>query len=214
MKKIIGISASNIITAKNNSASTKTCQLVKEHIEKIYSKDDFVIAIIELSDYDLKSCIMCEKCITKNRCYHDEDFNKILNKLATADGIYFVIPHYAGLPSKLVIMFEKLEEIFYLNYCKGNDYRPIDNVPVVIIAHGGMMENYEDLYLENLLGPVKNIVLALGLQVVKLDGQPGVMFGVENYYKKDKTVTPGMEHNWQNINNEIKPLINKFLDCL
>lgn len=212
MKKIVCISASNIITAKGNSSSTKTCKIIKEMVEK--NSKEFKVEIIDLIEYDLLPCNMCEKCIPSNKCQNNSSFNEINSIISNSDGIFIVCPHYAPIPSKLIILFEKLEEIFYLNYCINPDYKtPYLGKPVGIIGHGGMIDKYKDIYRSNLLIPISNVIKALGMDVVKLNNDyEGVLFGVEGFVKNPSNLAPRIEHNWEKIRKTIKPLVETLVE--
>ncbi len=113
--KIVCISAANIDVARNNSASVHACELVRDLLQSEHP--DAEVDIVPLIDYEMMPCHMCGKCLEKQRCARDEAFNQVFEKMIAADGIFLVVPHYAPLPSKLMILFEKMEEIGYLNWC-------------------------------------------------------------------------------------------------
>jgi NAD(P)H-dependent FMN reductase len=155
---------------------------------------------------------MCEECMPSNKCTRNPDFNKLTDKLKTSDGIFFVIPHYAPVPSKLIILFEKIEEIFFLNTCQDKKFSfSLSDKPVGIIAHGGMIENYEKYYQENILVPMKNVLRAIRMDVIEIDDKPGVMFGAKDYNEQEKTITPGIEHDWEMIKQKVTPLVDEFM---
>ena len=210
--KLTCISTSNVSTAKGNSVSTKTAQIVKGLIEEQDDQNQHNVDILELIDYDLKPCSMCEECMPSNKCTKDSDFNKLTDKLKTSDGLFFVIPHYAPVPSKLIIMFEKIEEIFFLNTCQDKKFSfSLSDKSVGIIGHGGMIENYERFYQENILNPINNVLRAIRMNVIEVDGNPGVMFGAKDYHEQEKTITPGIEHNWDEIKKKVTPLVDEFM---
>lgn len=211
MKNILCISASNVITAKDKSASTKTCQLIHELIENTHI-ENFDIRTIKLIDYDLMPCNMCEQCIPSNQCSKDDGFNEIFESMIAADAIFIVCPHYAPIPSKLMILLEKLQEIYYLNYCNNSDYKfPLIKKHAAIVAHGGMIENFEDIYKENLLNPLRRAFGGIGLQIAKVGDDFGVVFGAKDFIKRDDAIPPDISHDWDNIKSIIKPLVDEVL---
>jgi multimeric flavodoxin WrbA len=135
--KIVCISAANIEVARGNSASVRTCQLVGELFRAL--RPDAQIEVVPLLDYEMRSCIMCGGCVTTQRCVHDEAFNRVLEKMAAADAIFLVVPHYAPIPSKVMIMTEKMEEMCFLGWTADEKhYRaPLAEKPLGIIGHGG-----------------------------------------------------------------------------
>ncbi len=211
MKTILCISASNIVTAKDKSASTKTCQLIGELIEETNPKA-FNIRTIKLIDYDLTPCNMCEQCVPSNQCPKDSGFNDIFEAMIEADAMFVVCPHYAPIPSKLMIVLEKLQEIFYLNYCDNKDYKfPLIRKHAAIVAHGGMIESFEKVYRNNLLTPLKNAFGGIGLQIAKVGEDFGVVFGAKDFIENDNSITPNISHDWDNIKSIIKPLVDEIL---
>jgi hypothetical protein len=175
------ISASNVSTTRDKSKSLQVATKIENGLNQINKQ----IEIIDLRDYQLSFCIMCEKCNANQRCVLDNDFNEIFEKWIKHDQIILVVPHYALIPSKLLCMFEKIQEIYYLNYCSGRQNDQVKNV--MIIAHGGMIENYEDVYVNNIIKPLKGIIENIGSKVENDKIDNALCFGVKKYLStKDK----------------------------
>lgn len=133
--QIICISASNVEPAREHSASTRACELIRELAQ---AECDAQVDILPLIDYELTPCRMCSKCLAAGNCIRDNAFNQIYARLAEADAVFVVCPHYAPLPSKLMMLLEKLEEICYLNWCQNQQYQTIVyRKPIGLVAHGG-----------------------------------------------------------------------------
>jgi multimeric flavodoxin WrbA len=69
--------------------------------------------IIQLADKDIEFCNICEKCLSSD-CSLEDDFNQILEKMKTADGIVFVVPKYLFLASKFLCFLERLATIQHM----------------------------------------------------------------------------------------------------
>lgn len=170
------ISASNVSTSREKSKSLQVATKIKNGLNQIKNE----IEIIDLRDFQLSFCIMCEKCNSIQKCVQDNDFNEIFEKWKKHDQIILVVPHYALIPSKLLCMFEKIQEIYYLNYCSGKQNNQVKNV--MIIAHGGMTENFEDVYMNNIIKPLKGIIESIGSKVENDIISKDLCFGVKKYF--------------------------------
>ena len=207
--KIICVSASNVEQARPNSASTHTCELIREILlakPSLHAE----VEIVPLVDYGLTPCNMCGKCFETGRCNDDKQFNLIFEKLIGADGLFFVVPHYATIPSKLVMLLEKLEEIMYLKTYDDPDYRsPLYKKPVGIIAHGGQTEEAISYYKSALLDPMATALTSVQMQVVGASEKwpYGVAFGVKNISKRPDSIFVEIEHDWSSIQERIRPLV-------
>jgi hypothetical protein len=67
---------------------------------------------------------------------HKERRFNYLNEQIAKHGSYIIVaPHYAGIPSKLIMIIEKLLEISYLKYYSGvKDAYPLKN-RLLILSH-------------------------------------------------------------------------------
>ena len=214
--KITCISASNIVGAKAHSASTRTCLLIKDMIRQIVKiKTD--VEIIRLIDYDLVPCQMCGKCINNLACVNDEGFNQIHAKMAASDAIFFVCPHYAPIPSKVMILLEKLEEMVFLRTTDNPDYRfTLFNKPIGIIVHGGQTEEALPYYKAYLLDLIANAMSSIQMRIIGAgnDWEKGVVFGIRNITKPHGSIFVNIEHDWKLIEGRITPLVENVMNTL
>lgn len=202
----------------DKSTSITTCNMIKTIIQRDYSLE-ISINILPLVNFDMKPCILCGNCHRDNQCKFDEAFNKLLNQLLESDAIFLVVPHYSPIPSKLIILFEKLNEIIYSSWLNDPEYVfPLSGKPVGIIGHGGMAESDEVLkyYHDNLISPVANTLKSLSLKIVGHSEQfsKGAPFGLkdENCLKKtEKILFPEIVQDWTLIESRIKPLVDNLL---
>lgn len=208
--KIGIISASNVSTSGLNSISLRTCGIIKAKLKEKY--DDISTEIVDLRDYSISPCDMCEGCSETRKCIKDNDFNALWNKLETIDGFIVVCPHYASIPAKFIIMMEKIQELFYLQYCKGSK-EPflLKGKKAGVIAHGGMLENYENLYRENIIVPLTNMLRAVGMDVVNTREEDPLCFGVKGYAKSSSGLTPNIIPDFENIEVIIERLLELYV---
>jgi multimeric flavodoxin WrbA len=212
--KIVAISAANITVARGHSASTHACELIRDSIAS--EQPDASVEIVPLIDYDLKPCRMCSECFDAGKCVRDEAFNTLYEKLIAADAIFLVCPHYAPLPSKVMIVLEKLQEMMFIRSCDDPTYHfPLSGKPLGIVAHGGQTDEAMPYYKTALLDPLANAFSSIGLCVV--DGEQwanGVTFGVKSITKPAESRFVTIEHDWDAIHTRIAPLVHNVVTRL
>lgn len=207
------VSASNVQNARQQSASTRTCELVAE-ILRSQPGADVQVEIVRLLDYELTPCRMCGDCFINSECERDPDFNRVFAHLKAADAIFLVCPHYAPLPSKLVMLLEKMEEIAYLNSCANPDYRfPLHGKPLGLIAHGGQGEAAVPYYRQALLEPLANAFSSLQARVIPSDAENplGAAFGIQSISGQTDSIFVKIEHDWDIVRRRITPLVMNVL---
>jgi multimeric flavodoxin WrbA len=213
--KVVCLSASNVEAARRHSASTQTSELVRDIIfENQTPAVD--VQILPLIDYELKPCCMCGRCFDSGRCVRDEAYNQIFEELSSADRIFIVAPHYATIPSKLVMLFEKIQEMAYLKGCADENYCfLLADKPVGLIAHGGQTEEALPAYQKGLLKPMANILGSVGMQVVGPDDDhpDGVVFGITSLNKSRDSIFVDIQHDWESIRQRITPLVEKVMQA-
>jgi hypothetical protein len=215
--RIACVSAANIEVARGNSASVHACELVRDLLQ--VEKPGLEVEIIPLIDYEMLPCRMCGKCLDAGRCARDEAFNQVFEKLAAADGLFFVVPHYAPLPSKLMILFEKMEEIAFLSGCADPTFRfPLHQKPVGIVGHGGQPGTPEVLayYRRMLLEPVASALGSVSVRVIGAgqDWPNGVVFGIRSIEKNPGSIFVDIRHDWDEVRERIAPLVRNVAAVL
>lgn len=215
--RIVCISAANIEVARNNSASVRACELVKEII--LAKMPEAEVEIVPLIDFEMKPCRMCGACYPSGRCAHDAAFNQVFAKLTAAHGAFFVVPHYAPLPSKLMMLFEKMQEIAFLGWCADAGYRfPLAQKPVGVIGHGGQETSADTLayYQRMIVEPVAAALRAVSLQVIGSDaGSPhGAAFAIQSITRRDGSIFVDIQHDWDDVRQRIAPLARHLAAAL
>jgi multimeric flavodoxin WrbA len=210
--KITCISAANIEVARQNSASVHTCELIRGLLQAAHP--DAMIEIVPLIDYELNACRMCGRCLHTQRCARDDAFNQVFEKMIAADGLFFVIPHYAPLPSKLMMLTEKMEEMAFLGWSADPEYRsPLHHKPAGVIGHGGQVPSADVIayYQRMLVEPVAAALSSVGIKVIKPgDGKDeGVAFGIRSISQRPGSVFVDITHDWDDIRQRVAPLVLK-----
>jgi multimeric flavodoxin WrbA len=212
---ILCISASNISVAKGHSASTRTCELVRDILAADGARANVEIA--PLIDYELKPCRMCGQCFKTGRCANDPAFNMLHQKMVAADAIFLACPHYAPIPSKVMIVLEKLEEMLFLKSCADANYRsPLWHKPIALIAHGGQTAEALPYYKTALLDPLAGAFASVQMQVVGAgEGWPnGATFGIKSIALPAGSIFVTIEHDWDDIRQRITPLVRNVVAAL
>jgi len=135
--KILCISASNNFRdGLSETSSFIICQRIIDKVKKKTPQAD--CSILELKEYILTPCVNCIKCLDNSRCVVNDAFNEIYEKILGYDVLFIVSPHYAPIPSKLCMLMEKMESIWFNPWLKDNAYQPeIVGIPTGVISHGG-----------------------------------------------------------------------------
>jgi multimeric flavodoxin WrbA len=213
--KVVCLSASNINPARQHSASTRTCELIRDQLlEKQPSID---VEIVPLIDYAMKPCRMCGECLPALRCSQDEAFNQVHARLQSADAVFLVCPHYAPIPSKVMILLEKMEEMAYLKYCQDNTFlTPVHGKPIGIVTHGGQTEEALPYYKTALLDPLANAFTSVQMRVIGAGEQwpNGVTFGIKSLTMPTNSIFVTIEHDWQVIRQRIQPLVENVIAAI
>ena len=206
MKKIICISASNIVHSCNQSTSLLLC----EKIADIVREKGIVCEIIDLRNRLLSPCIGCGKCYESKRCHHDNAFNEIYESIIQSDGVFFVSPHYAPIPAKLCMLLEKMEEITFLHWWKDNTYQSeVYGIPAGIVSHGGGSDWALKSYKAMVNDTISNALETIQLKTVAFDTEweTGISLGVSKV-KEQSNIFPAQEYEWNTILHKLQKYID------
>lgn len=209
MKKIICISASNIVHSQNQSTSMLLC----EKIDAIVREKGNECEIIDLRRYMLSPCIGCGKCYDSKRCCCDSAFNEIYESIIQSDCIFIVSPHYAPIPAKLSMLLEKMEEITFLHWWKDNNYRSeVYGIPAGIISHGGGSDWALKSYKAMVNDTIANALETIQLKTVAFntEWETGISFGVSNVTEQSDNF-PVQEYEWNTILQKLQTYIDVIL---
>lgn len=84
------------VIAINSSMRKKNTYKVLEDICTNLTKCDIDCEIISLSDYEIKECTGCERCIKDDICPINDDMKELMEKLIASDGVILSTPVYMG----------------------------------------------------------------------------------------------------------------------
>lgn len=211
------ISASNIEPARASSASTHACELIRNLL--VEQDPEARVTILPLIDYELRPCHMCGQCFDSGFCRRDEAFNAVYRAMIAADAVFLVCPHYAPLPSKVMVLMEKLEEIAFLNYCADSNVRlPLYRKPVGIVAHGGRIEDAAALtyYKTVLLEPLAMDLESVQMRVIGAgaDSPKGVVFGIKALAMRPNSIFVDITQDWDVVQERLVPLVQNVVASL
>ena len=165
-----------------------------------------------LIDYELRPCRMCGQCFASGFCTRDEAFNAVYREMIAADAVFLVCPHYAPLPSKVMVLMEKLEEIAFLNYCADQNCRlPLYQKPVGIVAHGGRIEDAGALayYQTALLEPLAMDLASVQMRVICgcEESPKRVVFGIKTIAMRPDSIFVDITQDWEAVRLHLAPLV-------
>ena len=216
--KTVCVSASNTLLKQKSSTSIGVCDLIGKIVKRDYDYSADIV-VVPLAEYEISPCRLCGDCSQHGKCCYDEDFNKVFSEIVDADVVFWVVPHYSPIPSKLLAVYEKINEIFYASWLANPQYKaPVFKKPTAIIGHGGMAENEKVLkyYHDHLITPIANTLRALSFDVIGLNEafNNGVAFGLRDencIRKKPDEVFPDILQDWMLIEGRISPLVERVL---
>lgn len=214
---IVCISASNIKHAGENSTSLKVCKIICDII-KNNLHIDITTDSIKLVEHNLEPCIGCGKCYEEDKCFIDNEFNNIYNRLCKSDALFIVSAHYAPIPAKLAITLEKMEQLAFLKRFNNESYRsPLFGKPVGIIGHGGGAGEIYKSYRKPVLDSIWNALsYPIEMNIVRIDeeNENGITFPVKSVKKSENSIFPVQEYDWADVEERIKPLVSNVVKSL
>ncbi len=140
------------VLAINSSKRKKNTYKVLIQIKNILEKNDINVEIINLYDYNIYTCIGCEKCILTYKCVlQKDDVNVILNKIEKSDGVILSSPVYLqSVSGKLKTLIDRTcvwfhrptvygKPIMCVSTTKGSGLKnTLDYLESVVVQWGGV----------------------------------------------------------------------------
>jgi len=216
LMRITCISASNVEPARDSSASTRACEMIRDIIIAERGSD-MELEIVPLIDYEMGSCRMCGACLAAGKCVRDDAFNEIHAHFSNSDAVFLVCPHYAPLPSKVMILLEKMQEIWYLNWCRNSDYRaPYYRHPIGLVAHGGQTAEALPYYRQTLLIPLANAFASVQMKVAGAGEEwtTGAAFAIQSLVPSADSIFVTITHDWDDVRKRLLPLVRNVLSLV
>ncbi len=95
--------------------------------------------ILHMADHKVESCIACHQCAKNGRCILPESntdcYQEIVDKFINADAIFIITPVYAGIPSRLTALFERMTSVLFDAGLINSDKNPLLNKKVGIFNY-------------------------------------------------------------------------------
>ncbi len=134
--KIVGISGTPI---KDGNTDTFLSTIINESVKKGLQTD-----VVNLSDMNIKNCIHCNFCISKQKpdryCSLNDDAQLIYDKLESADIIVLASPVYFMRTSGMLVTFLERLRVFIFGNVAGGRLRNKIGISAAVswLRHGGM----------------------------------------------------------------------------
>jgi multimeric flavodoxin WrbA len=94
---------------------------------------------IHLADHKVEGCHSCHQCGRSETCVlppsPDDHFQEIFDRMIAADAVLIISPVYAGIPSRLTALFERMTSVLYDSGRMNTDKNPLLNKKVGIFSY-------------------------------------------------------------------------------
>ena len=101
--------------------------------------DRFKFDFVHMADHKIEGCVSCHACSGTGKCIlpvsQGDRFQEIFDKMVNADAIFIISPVYAGIPSRLTALFERLTSILYNGRMMNTASNPLSNKQVAIFSY-------------------------------------------------------------------------------
>lgn len=202
-QKAICISASNIV--KNQKHSTS--YLISEMIAGALEEKGVLCEILDLRSFELTACTGCDGCRRGGGCVPDADFNRIYEKLAGVNYLFFISPYCAPIPAKLSMLLEKLEKMDCLS-CEREEASDVGQGSVLagIVSYGeGDREKYQNKIVNDI---ISEALERMQLKIIPYNSKwdTGISLPVDH---EGKIKEPGYDR--ETLENEIDQYVKVVL---
>lgn len=106
----------NVLIIESSPRKGFSLKTAKNISEKLESKG-IGVELISVRDLTVHACYGCCACLTKGSSfcpYHDDDAQRIKEKMLNADGVIYVTPNYSlNIPGNLKTLFDRLAYVFH-----------------------------------------------------------------------------------------------------
>lgn len=82
-----------VLAINSSNRKMNTYNLIVQ-VKEILENTNINVQVINLFDYDIKTCIGCEHCLVKGGCVLSDDAGSIMEKIKVSDGIILTSPVY------------------------------------------------------------------------------------------------------------------------
>ena len=99
----------------------------------------FDFDMVHMADYKVEGCTSCHKCKANGHCVlppsETDKFQEIFDKMVAADALFIISPVYAGVPSRLVALLERLTSTLFDSGIMNTERNPLLNKPTAIFSY-------------------------------------------------------------------------------
>lgn len=93
MLKVMESKEMKVIALNSSSRKMNTYDLIVQ-VKEILKRSNIDVEIINLFDYEIKTCIGCEHCLIKGGCILKDQAFEVMEKIKSSDGIILSSPVY------------------------------------------------------------------------------------------------------------------------
>ncbi|MCI8613859.1 MAG: flavodoxin family protein [Lachnospiraceae bacterium] len=201
-KRAICILASNKKEDQGKSISYYICKKIFGALDR----KGISCELLNLRNYVLSPCTGCGACRVEDGCGKDNEFNRIYEKLSSADYLFFVSPQSITIPAKLCILFEKMEQVSFRQ--RGDDYNSQSELhgKLAGIISYDKGDNWSRGDCKIMVHDTISIILAaLGLKVIPYNSEwnTGIFLTVRNIPAGNETLLV-KEHDWKIMEETVR----------
>lgn len=110
---------------------------IEKMLKKLHTTHRF--DFFHLAEKKIEGCTSCHQCGEVGHCIlpssQNDYFQEIFDKMVAADVILIVAPVYAGIPSRLAALFERMTSVLYDTGLMNTDANPLLNKKVGIFSY-------------------------------------------------------------------------------
>ena len=103
----------NVLIISSTPRVGGNSEILAKEFEKGAKDAGHNVEFINLRDYNLNYCIGCYSCHKTGRCFHNDEMNKLYDKLLNANVIVFATPvYYYSMSGQLKVFIDRLVPIY------------------------------------------------------------------------------------------------------
>jgi multimeric flavodoxin WrbA len=111
--KVLGINASP------RGSNSQTLRLVRAALDGV-EESGAETELVDLCKLDIEYCNACGVCFAKGRCIHEDDFEKLYQKILNADGLILGSPNYFHtVTAQMKTMLDRMADTIHCQLLTG-----------------------------------------------------------------------------------------------
>jgi multimeric flavodoxin WrbA len=134
----------NIVIIFGSHRTGGTNGAIEKMLKELHTVHTF--DFIHLAEKKVEGCTSCHKCGKTGYCVlppsQNDHFQEIFDKMIASDAVLIIAPVYAGIPSRLTALFERMTSVLYDTGLMNTDNNPLLNKKVGIFSYctGGVCD--------------------------------------------------------------------------